>query len=69
VEHLKGVSLRQVLPYSLTLDKAGKAPARAKHPSLLQTLINYDRKKFYNIGPQYDRIRQALANFMKLFSA
>jgi len=25
--------------------------ARAKHSSLLRKLVNYDRKKFYDIGP------------------
>ncbi len=25
-------------------------PAWDKHSSLLQTLVNYDRKKFYNVG-------------------
>jgi hypothetical protein len=28
--------------------------ARDKHSSLLQTLVNYVRKKFYNIGPRSD---------------
>jgi len=28
-----------------------KRPARAKHPSLLQTYVNYRRKKFYGIKP------------------
>jgi hypothetical protein len=26
-------------------------PERGKHSSLLRTFVNYDRKKFYNIGP------------------
>jgi hypothetical protein len=26
--------------------------ARDKHSSLLQTFVNYDRKKYYNIGPR-----------------
>ncbi len=26
-------------------------PAWDKHPGLLQTSVNYGRKKFYNIGP------------------
>ena len=27
-------------------------PGRAKHSSLLVIFVNYDRKKFYNIGPR-----------------
>ncbi len=27
-------------------------PAKDKHSSLLGTLVNYDEKKFYNIGPR-----------------
>jgi hypothetical protein len=35
--------------------------ARDKHSSLLQTFVNYRRKKFYNIGPW--------VNVIKLFTA
>jgi hypothetical protein len=27
--------------------------ARDKHSSLLRKSVNYDRKKFYNIGPRH----------------
>ncbi len=29
---------------------------RDKHSSLLQTFVNYGREKFYNIGPEKDRM-------------
>jgi hypothetical protein len=41
VKHMQGV-----LPYPQTLDKA----VRDKYSNLLQTLVNYGRNKFQNIG-------------------
>ncbi len=36
-------------------------PARDKHPSLLQTLINYRRKKLLKIGPRiHDVVAKSL---------
>ncbi len=42
--------LGELLALPTTLDQAGKF-ARDKHSSLLRKDVNYDRKKFYNIGP------------------
>jgi hypothetical protein len=33
-------------------------PARDKHSSLLRTIVNYGRKKFYNIGPWNDKVAE-----------
>ncbi len=41
-------------PALQTLDSAGKA-CQLKHSSLLRTLVNYVRKKFYNIGSRGHR--------------
>ncbi len=38
-------------PYPQTLNYAGK-PSKDKLSSLLQTIVNYESKKFYNIGPR-----------------
>jgi hypothetical protein len=42
VEHLKGTANVRTRLERLSRDK---------HSSLLRSLANYDRKKFYNIGP------------------
>jgi hypothetical protein len=34
-----------------------KRLARDKHNSLLQTFVNYSRKKFYNIGPRFHIVK------------
>ncbi len=45
----------RLCPYTQTLDKAERL-ARDKHSSLLQKFGNYDRKKFYNTGPNVIKI-------------
>ncbi len=52
--YLKCASLRQAPALLLTHKHHSrlKMLARGKHSSLLQTLINYGRKTFYNTGPQ-----------------
>ncbi len=48
--HLKGAPLvGRLLPLPTNIDLAGKACQ--KHSSLLGTIVNYDRKTPYNIGP------------------
>jgi len=50
-EYLKGASLGYA-PASLENVRLGcLRPAIDKHSSLLQTFVNYECKKFYNIGP------------------
>jgi hypothetical protein len=41
-------------PFRQTSDQDGKAcKGRDKHSSVLQKIVNYGRKKFYNIVPCY----------------
>ena len=47
--HLKGASLVKVLALDANMSMAGKD----KHSSLLQNFINFDSKRFYNIGPRF----------------
>ncbi len=53
---LKVLQLCRLWLYSQTLYKAGK-DTRVKHSSFLQTLINYDRKQFYNIVPRLTTVK------------
>ena len=39
---------------------------RNKHSSLLGTLVNYDHKKFYNIGPWTKKLFTAVINAVPL---
>jgi hypothetical protein len=61
VEHLKGVSL-WLLPCSQTLYYPGRL-ARGEHSTLLQKLVTYSRKKFYNIGPWWLKLQYILIFF------
>jgi hypothetical protein len=38
-----------------------------KHSSLQQTFVNYDRKKFYNIGPRRQCLYYPGGDVIKLF--
>jgi hypothetical protein len=50
MKHLSGSPpYCRLLALTKTLDKFGKA-CHGKHSSILRTIINYGRKKFYNIG-------------------
>jgi hypothetical protein len=49
MEHLKGASLGQAPALLSNISFRVDRPAREKHSSLLQTLVNYGHKKFYNI--------------------
>jgi hypothetical protein len=42
--------------------------ARDQHSSLLQTLVNYVRKKMYNIGPRLQQEKGVFKIFQKLFT-
>ncbi len=48
MEHLKGALLGKASKHLTRLERL----AKDKHSSLLQAFVNYDRKKFYNIGPK-----------------
>jgi hypothetical protein len=52
-EHLKEAPLYGRLLALPTIIRNGlEGLARDQHSSLLRTLVNYGRKKFYNIGPR-----------------
>ncbi len=53
VEHLKGASLGKVLAISSNIRKGWKCLQGKKHSTLLQTVVNYGRKKFYDIIPSW----------------
>jgi hypothetical protein len=58
MEHLEDAPLKGRLPaHTRKRYTRLERLARDKHSSLLRTLINYGRKKFYNIGPRANVIR------------
>jgi hypothetical protein len=51
MEHLKGSSIGQAPVLPTNIRPSWKGLPGDKHSSLLQTFVNYRRKKFYTIGP------------------
>ncbi len=50
MEHLKGASIGYAPALLTNIVKAGKKDLPGTNTSLLQTFVNYDRKKFDKIG-------------------
>jgi hypothetical protein len=52
VKHVSGVKHQgRLLAFNTNIKRALKNLEETRHSSLLQKLINYDRKKFYGIDP------------------
>jgi hypothetical protein len=51
--------LARLLALLANIELGQKGLPRPKHSSLLRKLVNYGRKKFYNIGPWHTNVRIA----------
>jgi hypothetical protein len=57
MKHLEGALLRYASSLTCKHCTGLERLARAKHSGLLRTLVNYERKKFYNVDTNPPRVR------------